>query len=203
MANIPIILLAAGASSRMGKPKQLLPWGTQTLIEHQILTLQNTGNHVNVVLGSDSNRVIPVIEQYGVDTFYNTDWESGMGSSISFGICQIIQKFPDADGVLITLLDQPLITTSYYEKMLGTYQPGSQKILVSHSTSGWTGVPVLFDKCYFKELSELNNEDGAKKIIKRHEENVILLEGGELLEDMDTFQTYQQLLSKFNNLSGS
>lgn len=203
MANIPILLLAAGASSRMGTPKQLLPWGSYTLIEHQINTLLKTGHPVNVVLGSNSNLIVPVITKYEVDTFYNINWESGMGSSISFGISQIIQKFPDADGVLITLLDQPLITTSWFEKMLGTCQPGSQKILVSHSSSGWTGVPALFDKCYFKELAKLSNDEGAKKITKRHEESVILLEGGELLEDIDTMQTYQQLLSKFNNLSGS
>ena len=199
MANIPIILLAAGSSSRMGQPKQLLPWGGQTLIGHQIQTLLKTGNPVNVVLGSNSNLVIPVIEKFPVNIFINTEWESGMGSSISFGISKIIQIFPDVDGVLITLLDQPLITTSYFEKMLGTYQPGSQKIMVSHSASGWTGVPVLFDKCFFKDLSELKNEDGAKKIVKRHEENIILNEGGELLEDMDTMQTYQQLLKRYLN----
>jgi len=71
--------------------------------------------------------------------------------------------------------------------------------MVSHSASGWTGVPVLFDKCFFKDLSELKNEDGAKKIVKRHEENIILNEGGELLEDMDTMQTYQQLLKRYLN----
>ena len=197
MAKIPILLLAAGGSTRMGQPKQLLSWGNQTLIEHQIQTLLKTGNPVTVVLGSNSNLIVPVIAKYGVDIFINTDWESGMGSSISHGISQIIQKFPEADGVLITLVDQPLITTSYIEKMLGTYQPGLQQILVSHSASGWTGVPVLFDKCYFKELSELKNEEGAKKIVNRHEERVILLDGGELLEDMDTMQTYQQLLEKY------
>lgn len=199
MNEIPILLLAAGSSLRMGQAKQLLPWGSQTLIEHQIQTLLRTGNPVNVVIGSNSNLVIPVIEKFPVNIFINTNWERGMGSSISFGICQIIQKFQDADGVLITLLDQPLITTSYIEKMLGTYQPGSQKILVSHSASGWKGVPVLFDKCYFKDLSELKNEDGAKKIVKRHEENIILYERGELLEDMDTIQTYQQLLKRYLN----
>jgi molybdenum cofactor cytidylyltransferase len=199
MAEIPILLLAAGASSRMGQPKQLLPWGEQTLIEHQIQTLLKTDNPVNIIIGSNSNLIIPVIKKYPVTIFINTDWESGMGSSISFGIGQIIQKFPDADGVLITLLDQPLITSSYIEKMLGVYQPWSQQILVSRAASGWTGVPVLFDKCYIKELSELKNDEGAKKIIKRHEENVILMDGGELLEDMDTLETYQQLLDKHIN----
>jgi len=194
MAKIPILLLAAGASSRMGQPKQLLPWGDQTLIEHQIQILLKTDNPVNVVIGSNSDLVLPVIEKYAVNIVINTDWESGMGSSISFGIRQINQLFPQAEGVLITLLDQPLLTTSYFEKMLGAYQPSSQQIFVSRSTSGWTGVPVLFDKCYFKELTELGNDEGAKKIFKRHEKSIIFLEGGELLEDMDTPETYQHLL---------
>lgn len=196
MAEIPILLLAAGASSRMGQPKQLLPWGNQTLIEYQIQTLLKTSNPVNLVIGSNSDLILPVIEKYPVNIFINTDWESGMGSSISFGIREINQKFSDADGVLITLLDQPLLTASYFQKMLDAFQSGSQKILSSCSASGWTGVPVLFDQCYFKELTGLKKEEGAKKIVKRHEENVILLDGGELLEDMDTPETYHLTLSK-------
>lgn len=197
MARIPILLLAAGASSRMGQPKQLLPWGSQTLIEHQILTLLETGYPVNVVIGSNSDLIQPVIQKYPVDIFINTDWESGMGSSISGGISQIIQRFPEAAGVLITLIDQPMVTTFYLEKMLYAYQPDSQQIIASSSASGWTGVPVLFDQFYFKELSELSNDEGAKKITKRHEESVIFMEGGELLEDMDTPETYQKLLNKY------
>jgi len=197
MAKIPILLLAAGASSRMGQPKQLLPWGEQLLIEFQIQTLLYTGHPVNLVIGSNSELILPVIEKFPVNIFINTDWESGMGSSISLGVSEIIQNFPEAKGVLITLLDQPLLTASYFQKMLGAFQPGSQQILVSHSTSGWTGVPVLFDQCYFKELSELKNEEGAKKIVKRHEEKVILLDGGDILEDMDTPESYQQLLNKY------
>jgi len=199
MAKIPILLLAAGGSSRMGQPKQLLSWGEQTLIEHQIQTLLNTGNPVNVVIGSNSDLIIPVIEKFPANILINADWESGMGSSISFGIRQINQLFPEAEGVLITLLDQPLLTASYFQKMLGAFQPGSQQILVSRSSSGWTGVPVLFDKCYFKELAELGNDEGAKKVFKRHEKSIIFLDGGELLEDMDTPETYQKLLSKYFN----
>jgi len=197
MDEIPILLLAAGGSSRMGKPKQLLPWGGQTLIEHQIQTLLKTDNPVNVVLGSNSNLIIPLIKKYLINIFINTDWECGMGSSISLGISQIIQKFPNANGVLITLIDQPLITTSYIDKMRGAFKSGYRQIIVSHSASGWTGVPVIFDQCYFKELTELGNDEGAKKVFKRHENSIIFLDGGELLEDMDTMQNYRQLLTKF------
>ena len=86
MVKIPILLLAAGSSSRMGRPKQLLPWGKQTLIEHQIQTLLQTGNPVNVVLGAHSESVIPVIKNMGSFIFFNPDWEQGMGSSIAAGI---------------------------------------------------------------------------------------------------------------------
>ena len=196
MPEIPILLLAAGGSTRMGQPKQLLPWGNQTLIEHQIEILQDTGNPINVVIGSNSDLVIPVIEKCPVNILVNTNWANGMGSSISLGINQIIQKFPNAKGVMITLLDQPLITTAFFKKMVDAYQPSSQQILVSHSASGWTGVPVLFDALYFKDLTQLKNDEGARKIIKRNEEHVILLEGGEMLEDMDTPEKYLQLLGK-------
>jgi molybdenum cofactor cytidylyltransferase len=199
MAKIPILLLAAGSSSRMGQPKQLLQWGEQTLIEHQIQTLLQTGNPVNVVLGSNSDIILPVIQQFPATIAINTDWESGMGSSISFGIRQIIQNFPDANGVLISLLDQPMITASYLQKMLSAFQSGLRQFIVSRSASGWTGVPVLFDRCYFMELAELRNEEGAKKIVKSHEENVIQLDAGELPEDMDTPEIYQHLLNKYLN----
>lgn len=202
MPEIPILLMAAGGSSRMGQPKQLLSWGEQTLIEHQIQTLLKTSRPVNVVLGSNSDLVIPIIENYPVNIFINADWETGMGSSISLGIAQIQHKFPNAKGVLITLLDQPLISTTYLEKMLETFLSASRQIVVSHSASGWTGVPVIFDECYFKELTKLKNDEGAKKIIQRYEEHVILLDGGEILEDMDTPERYQQLQNKyFNNQS--
>jgi molybdenum cofactor cytidylyltransferase len=196
MSEIPLLLLAAGGSSRMGQPKQLLAWGNESLIEHQIRTLIKTGNPVNVVLGYSSNLIIPLIETYPVNIFINDNWESGMGSSVSSGILQIIRKYPDANGVLICLLDQPLVTTAYYKKMSDTFQKGFQQILVSRSDSGWKGVPVLFDRCYFNDLLKLSMDEGAKKIIRQHEEKVIILDGGELLEDIDSPETYKLLLKK-------
>ena len=184
MTEIPVLLLAAGSSTRMGRPKQLLPWGNTSLIEHQIKTLLATGNPLNVVLGSDSDLILPTIEKYRVTIFYNKNWERGMGSSISFGISQIMREYPKADGVLICLLDQPLVTAAYLAKMLGTFQPGLRQIVASHSASGWTGVPVIFDKYYFNELAKLKNDEGAKKIIQQQERNVITQECEDITDDM-------------------
>jgi molybdenum cofactor cytidylyltransferase len=197
MTEIPVLLLAAGGSSRMGQPKQLLPWGKISLIEHQVRTLIKIGSPVNVILGYNSDLIIPLIENYPVNIFINADWERGMGSSVSFGIHQIRRRYPKADGVLICLLDQPLVTTSYFKRMSDTWQPESRQIVASQSSSGWTGVPVIFDKCYFRDLSGLKNDEGAKKIIRKYEKHVIYLEAGELIADVDTPQTYQQLLHKY------
>jgi len=199
MTNIPIILLAAGGSSRMGRPKQLLRWGAQTLIEHQIQILLKTGNPVNVVLGSNSNLVQPVIEKFNVNVFINNNWESGMGSSIATGVNGLLREFPGADGVLIALLDQPLVPSEHFRNMLEVFYRGKLQIIISSSGSGWEGVPVLFDKCYFDELQNLNSKEGAKKVIQMHKNDIKSVECGNLLEDMDTPEAYYQLLKKFTS----
>ncbi len=145
-------------------------------------------------LGCNSNLIIPVIEKYNITISINDRWKEGMGSSISCGISRIKKSFPDADGVLIALNDQPLVTLSYFEKLISSYSPGAKQILISQSSSGWSGVPALFDKFYFNELSELSSESGAKKIINSYKEKVIAFDGGELLQDIDTPHTYLKLL---------
>ena len=199
MANIPIILLAAGGSTRMGQPKQLLPWGNKTLIEYQIQKLLKTGNPVNVVVGSNTNRVIPVIEKLDVNIFINKNWKKGMGSSIATGINGLKNKFPEAKGVLIALLDQPLVPPKHFQNMLRAFQPGKQQIIISKSVSGWEGVPVLFDQCYFDELQNLSGKKGAKEIIQTHNHVLKRVELDNLLEDIDTPEAYHQLLKKYTD----
>ncbi len=109
MANIQLLLLAAGASQRMGSPKHLLPWGNETLIEHQIKTLLETNNPLSVVLGAYSEEIISVIDKFPIEIYTNENWEKGMGTSISYGMKLLLEKYPNIDGVLITLIDQPLL----------------------------------------------------------------------------------------------
>lgn len=198
MAEIPILLLAAGSSSRMGHPKQLLPWGKHTLIQHQIENLLKTGNPLAVVLGANADLIIPVIRKYKIEVFINPNWENGMGSSIAHGIKYLTEKFPGADGVLIALSDQPLVTTSHYRNLLNSFQPKLGQIIVSQSASGWTGVPALFDPCYFEELARLNGSHGARKIISQYPSKVTGIESGELLEDIDTPETYRKMQAYFS-----
>ena len=193
MSKIPVILLAAGGSSRMGQPKQLIPWGEKTLIEHQVETLINIGNPVIVVLGNASESVIPLLEKYDIKISINKNWETGLGSSVVSGINYVTENFSDTKGVMTTLLDLPLISVQHYQNLLKTFQPGTGQIIISTSADGWKGVPAVFDKCYFDELKALKGDEGAKNIIRKHMDKTIGMDCGVMLKDLDTPEDYQKL----------
>ncbi len=199
MVNITHLLLAAGCSKRMGKPKQLLPWGNKTLIEHQINTLLETGQDVVVVLGAYANKILPIIKKFPVSIYTNSNWAEGMGSSIAYGTEMISNKFRDTNGVLISLIDQPLVTKFHFQKMISSFQPSNKLIIVSQSSSGWKGVPVVFDSCYFNLLKTLKGEEGAKKIIKKESRNVRYVNANNLLADIDTPDTYNKMIQTLFN----
>jgi len=200
MAKIPILLLAAGGSTRMGQPKQLLPWGGQTLIEHQIQTLLQTGEPIFVVLGAHADRILPVVEKYPVTVVVNSSWESGMAGSISCGINELELLGSVADAVLIALVDQPLIPIRHFKEMLDAYKEGVQQIIASTSSEGWLGVPALFDKCYFSELQNLQGEKGAKTLIQQYPNRIKAVECNEIIKDIDTLESYQDLYRKHFNI---
>jgi molybdenum cofactor cytidylyltransferase len=201
MSKIPQLLLAAGGSSRMGHPKQLLPWGDKTLIEYQIQIRLQTKQNVIVVLGGYSDEIHPVIEKLPAEVVVNPHWEDGMGTSLAYGIEMVNRMKPEADAVLISLLDQPLVTLHHLETMINAFQPGQNQIIVSESDSGWKGVPALFDNKYFGDLGKLKREEGAKKVILQNPRFVENIYSSYLLEDIDTPEVYHKLLNIFMAMS--
>ncbi len=197
MSDIALLLLAAGGSRRMKEPKQLLPWGTTTLIEHQIQNLLDTGKSVSVVIGAYAEMIVPHIDKLPIRIFQNEYWQEGMGTSIAHGTSEILKRQPNLDGILISLLDQPLLTSVHFKKMLQVFQAGKDQIIVSKAGSNWSGAPVLFDKVYTKELMQLKGDEGAKIITHSHTEVVEYVEGGAILADIDTPQAYQEMLQKY------
>ncbi len=197
------MLLAAGASRRMGQPKQLLPWGKGTLIEHQINAFGNKGNPLFVVLGSDYNLIAPVIKNSNARIIFNHNWKNGMGSSISFGVQNIVRELPDSAAIMIVLLDQPLIPEAHFDRIISVYKPSSEQIIVTGSSKGRRGVPALFDRCYFDDLAGLNGDRGAKKIIEKNLDYVTIIVCEECLDDIDTHESYKRNLEKFMNSTGT
>jgi molybdenum cofactor cytidylyltransferase len=193
--KIAIVILAAGASKRMGSPKQLLKWGDQTLIEHSIKEAQGVNSKsVLVVLGANFDLIKNHIQDDSQITILNNPrWEQGLGTSIAIAVEYLQNSKSSVDGVLITLCDQPLITSDYLSLLISKFKSGKNQIIATSYGNGKHGVPALFDKVYFNELMGLNDDQGARDILKRQANNVIGVAPPESNVDLDTKEDYSNL----------
>ncbi|WP_455169924.1 nucleotidyltransferase family protein [Aegicerativicinus sediminis] len=197
MGKIPLILLAAGASRRMGRPKALLPWGNTTLIKHQLEVLSSLNEDIIVVLGAHSEEISRTLINFPVHILINPEWEQGMGTSIAYALKHISQNIPEATAVMISLVDQPLISEAHYRNIYDKIKTGIYKAIISKSSNGWEGVPVVLSKDYFCQLMTLKGEEGAKKLIKSNIKEIISVDAGDMLVDMDTIDSYHNLHYRF------
>ena len=190
-AKIAIIIMAAGESTRMGRPKQLLDWKDSNLLNHSISkVIQLKPDHVFVVLGANSDFIKSKIESKQINILINKNWKKGLGHSIRFGVYFISKAMRDIEGILVLLADQPLIEQDHYAYFLNRFTPGSHQILATEYSDGKLGVPALFDKTYFNELGDLNSDFGAKHIIQKYADNVESVKNAQANIDIDTFDQY-------------
>lgn len=196
--NIALVILAAGASSRMQQPKQLLAWGRSTLLGNAInMALDSHADDVYVVLGNKSEMIKEHCSTSNVHWLYNKNWKRGMGSSISCAINHILGSKKRYTGILITLCDQPLIDSEYLNEMIDTLINGDRGI-VATAYNNRSGVPVLFHSKYIEKLSKLDNDLGAKKIIAANLQDVFAIDPKGKEKDLDTAEEYQTALKNMN-----
>ena len=189
MLKFGVVLLAAGNSSRMGSPKQLLEYKGKPLVRHASeVALASHASLVIVVLGANSDAVHTAISDLAVMTVENERWPEGMGTSIRAGI-EVAQQC-QLDGVILALADQPLITPATFDRLIAHHIVAGKKIVASRY-AGTVGVPVLFDKQYFANLLALTPDQGCKGLIQRYAEPEGLLDCPEAEIDIDTPEDYQ------------
>jgi len=195
--KIAILILAAGESSRMAdRIKQILPWKDSSLLGNAIAQAKATIADVNyTVLGAYEEIIKAEVDFEAKAIIQNPDWKNGLGSSIATGINYFLSKNLDYDAVLIMLGDQPLMDTNYLNKMIGNWIGNSSKIITTQY-KGRSGVPAIFGKEYFSELQKLNKDYGAKDIISSNEGAILALNPEGKKIDIDTWETYQEILNK-------
>jgi len=183
----------------MGTSKQLLKWGDSTIIGHVIKVAQELNQeNIYVVLGANSKGIKPEIEHHSIQILINEAWKLGLGKSIAFGVQQIKESDSNIDGVLILLTDQPLIHSNYLNELIVKFKTGTRQIIASSYNNGKQGVPVLFDKIYFKELSKLKDDKGANSILKKYSNKVTAINGIAIVSDIDTLEDYQRLYKSYH-----
>ncbi|WP_312175689.1 nucleotidyltransferase family protein [Chryseobacterium sp.] len=197
MKNTGIILLAAGNSSRMGSPKQLLMYQGKTFLERIIDTASEIfdPNHIVLVLGARHYEISSVIKNKNIHIIINENWKSGMASSIQSGMKALSGLFPEMEGCFISVCDQPYLTGDLFSKMLQLKETSEKEIVVA-KYADTLGVPALFSKKYFKQLMELTGEQGAKKIIQQNMNDVESFEFEKGAVDIDTPSDYNHLKNK-------
>lgn len=191
MQKTAILILAAGSSSRMGKPKQLLPYKNTTLLGNAIEQAQkSSANAMFCVLGANAKIIKTSIEKHQIETIYNPNYKDGLSSSIVTGIDYLSTK--NFDAVLIMLADQPNVDSKYLNELIKTFEENLSKI-ISSSYNENLGVPAIFPKKYFVELLKLKGDKGAKDLLKKYQTEIITMKPFDLI-DIDTKKDYQNLI---------
>ena len=176
--------------------KQLMPWKNTNLLNHVIAQLKscNVEKHF-VVTGAHQKAVSEAIKTNTVDVVHNDQWIQGMGSSIS----KILEYFDEHDlkfdGLLITTCDQPLVQNMHYNSLVANFLNSDQIIASAYKND--FGIPVLFGSKYFNQLKELSGEKGAKSLLKKHLNNLALINAPEAAVDLDTIEKYQAYYNKY------
>ena len=172
MSNTAILILAAGKSSRLGRPKQLLPYQGKTLLSHVVSEALKASLHpVIVVTGAYHSEIEASLLGQSVVPTYNVHWESGMGSGIVIGLQQALSIEPELQAVVVAVCDQPYISEALFQSLLVKWVD-SGKGLIACAYSGTVGTPVLFGRRYFKDLSVLSGDAGARQLLKRYPDDV-------------------------------
>jgi molybdenum cofactor cytidylyltransferase len=200
--HIAAIVLAAGKSSRMGAHKLLLPLGGQALVAHVVLAASaSSASSVLVVLGHQADQVAAALPESRATTVVNPDYAEGMATSVRAGIVALPTE---ATAALILLGDQPLFTTAMIERMLTT-SANAQENIIAASYAGRRGNPVLFPRSLFGEVSAVHGDEGARAVVARHANRLVLVEFGDerAALDADAPDDYQRIVAAWEAQSST
>lgn len=181
-----IVILAAGGSTRMGTPKQLLDFNGKPLLVHVAeAALATPAWPVVVVLGANTEQIRPVLARLPVLVAENPAWSEGMAASIRTGVPTLQQFSRGLDAAIIALTDQPAFSARTIEQLVETQRSTGRGIVASHY-SGRNGAPALFLREHFAALTSLTGEEGARALLNGDPSRVAAVDLPELAVDLDT-----------------
>jgi molybdenum cofactor cytidylyltransferase len=190
---IPIIILAAGSSSRLGQPKQLLLFGNETLLHRSVRkAMESLVGPVICVLGSNAEQVGAAIQDLPTHSFVHHNWQKGMGSSIKAGVQFVMRQFVDAPALIISVCDQAFLETHHFHELKAKFVSGISELVAACYKNG-AGVPCLFSKKFFPDLMALGDEEGARSIMTTYTQETafISFENGGV--DIDTLTDWESV----------
>jgi molybdenum cofactor cytidylyltransferase len=191
---VSAVVLAAGASTRMGTQKLLLPFGNEPLVHRAVRQVLDAGfEDVLVVLGSEHEAMRAALEGLPVRHAVNLQFATGMGSSFRTAV----EHVADSSAAMFALADQPFVTTGEYRMVLDAYRQHAPPI-VSVRYGDVMAPPHLFEREFFPELAQLTH--GARSVLQRHVERTMVLRfPPDLLVDIDTPDDYERAKNRLSS----
>ena len=190
---IAAVVLSAGESSRMGRPKALLPIEGETFIGRIVASLKQTQvGKIIVVLGHNSDQLAIAIRPLSVEILLNPNYQLGQLSSLQVAVRSLLPD-ADCDGMLVHLVDHPYIDASLVDRMIQQFYESKKDIVVPRCR-GKRGHPVLFSRRLFGELLDAPMDQGAKAVVNAHGDATLEMETDEegITVDIDTPELYRQ-----------
>jgi len=183
---IGAVILAAGGSSRLGEPKQFLVHAGETLVRRA--TLAAIGARCTpavVVAGDHRERIAREVTDLGADVLHHPQWRLGIGYSLRAGVAHALATAPGLDALIVLVCDQPFVTPEILTALIRAREK-SQKPGAASTYAGTIGVPALFGRSLFDELSALANNEGAKRILVNRPTDFACIAFPEGVVDIDT-----------------
>lgn len=167
--SVAALILAAGSSSRLGSPKQLLPWGGDTLLGHVIKRTRAFGvDEVWVVIGYDAETMLNEVEFGDAVVVVNDDYEEGLASSLRVGLDALLRE-SRADTVLIVMGDQPEVRADVVAELLAVSRSEKRPAVVPKYRYSWSN-PAVVDRSLWERMMSLEGDAGAQRLLKAHPE---------------------------------
>ena len=190
--HVAALILAAGASSRMGHPKQLLDWNGRPLVRAAAeVALAARLDPLLVVVGGAQTAVADALAGLPLQMIANPDYAHGQSTSLRAGIAALGQ---DADAVVVLLGDQPFVTAAIVEQLVAEWRT-SRAVIVAPTYVGQRGNPVLFARAVFPELLAVQGDQGARAVLaaERARVRLVAFDDPRPLADIDTPEDYERL----------
>lgn len=181
--SLHVLVLAAGASTRLGQPKQLVRIGGRPVLHGVVSRAAAIGDHaVTVVIGAHAADLTRLLAQTPASVVVNRHWQEGMASSIRCGLAAVPVS---AESVLILLGDQVAVTTDDLKRLVNACQ-GQEGMIVAASYDQRVGVPAIFPRECFSELAQLRGDVGARQLLERHSHRLVRVPMPNAAVDLDT-----------------
>jgi len=181
------VLLAAGSSRRLGRPKQLARLRGEPLVRRAARALVDAGcAPVFAVTGARARSVETALDGLPVECVLNAAFRDGLASSIRVGVDVVRLATPPCDGVLLSVVDQPAVDAALLRTLIERFEEALGVRAVACAYAGGLGVPALFPRALFRELTALYGDTGAKPLLEARAEEVIAVPFPAGAQDVDT-----------------